>query len=269
MKSQNFIREKNTKTKTLNDIINKNRIQGQVLNRLKSKENNSTKTVFKLFTRPNENEGFLDNINIKKLNFNTDENNLTRIHSEKENKLQPKKSLHQLSQSMQFYLPIIDSKTPKMKKSPNCVYSTLDRIKKVENIFRTELRLRENIKKSIYNKSIDVVSVTESNYYQEGDLVKIDSEKVSCSIANDLSPRIKTEVSPFGYPQFPVIERLLKKRNPLKLMRRKNDYNVINGKISFPAIINDNELMRRIFNENMTHINKKMNHKTREAEIKR
>jgi hypothetical protein len=266
MKNENY-----TNTKSFSEIINKNIIHGFDSEKIKSKDSKSSKAMFKLFTKHEEDiKGIRKHINIKNIKIETNNNNTITIDSEKYSKSKSKKVLHQTSHSTQCYLPLITHNSPKINKSPVCKYSTLDKIKKVENIFRTELRLRENIKKSIYTKSIDMISITESDNYIQEDNSNTYPKNSPCEIVEDFSGRIKTEITPFDLPHFPYAEKNIKKRIPLKILRRKNDYNSINGKLTFLGIVNDNELMRRVFNDNMACINRKINqisNKARETEI--
>jgi len=257
MKKKNIIEENSTNTKSSSEI-NKNIIHGFDLGKIRSKDSKTSKAILKLFTKHEDDvKGMNEHINKKNIKFETQNNDSIKIHSEKENKSKSKKSLHQTSHSTHCYLPVINHNSPKMNKSPVCVYSTLDKIKKVENFFRTELRLRENIKNSIHTKSIDMISHTECDNYNQEDNTNTHTKNSPYEFVEDFSGRIKTVNAAFDFPHFPYLEKNIKKRIPLKSVRRKNDYNAMNGKIKFLGIVNDNELMRRVFNENMAYINKK------------
>lgn len=258
MKLQYSIPDKTETKRILNPIVNKKIILEK--NIIKTNESHSSMNVLRLY--PAISSRFI----IKKSKFNSDSTNLYKVNTEGDHK--NSKAMHQPSQSLQ-YLPAITQITPK-KKLQLFTYNTVDKIKRVENVFKTEMRIRESIIRSILNKSIDLMDEKVcKNFYSNGsentpeDNINNNSNNLDPeSIVKEINSSIKKIHSPYDIdyknPPNDVKINKKKKNDPLKLIRRKSDYNVINGKISFPSIVSDNELMCRIFKENMCHMNEKI-----------
>lgn len=151
-------------------------------------------------------------------------------------------------------------------------FSNPSEITKVESLYKTELKVRENINRSLKdnknkfgnsqflkNNSAFNLSINDKEYLKE------DVDREVEDIVTELYQKERSKLkAPFARI-FTREEKInIKKNNPDKIPT--SNFYTINNKLSFPYILNDVDIICKVYNDNLiamkTFLNKKLQEKT-------
>jgi hypothetical protein len=129
-------------------------------------------------------------------------------------------------------------------------FSSITKFKKVEPLLKTEMRLRENINKKIKKKSDSIVK--EDNI----DKILFKTKSSTKEMIKELYD--KTKLSK------PILEEYTKSKDTKNIhqtMIVKPPFFEINAAISFPAMVNDLNLIHDVYNSNLIELKRRINKK--------